>query len=71
MLFLSLFLSCGESSKDDTSSNNTSSGVLNDLTQGLSRNSDCWGSYTSDGSPYCVPGATGYFYGTFDLTGTE
>jgi hypothetical protein len=73
MLFFSLFLACGESTKDDDTSslNNIPSGTLTDLSQGLSRNSDCWGSYTSDGDPYCVPGATGYFYGTFELTGTS
>ena len=74
MIFLSIFLACGDSQKDDdTSSPNTSntSGNLSDLTQGLSKNPDCWGSYTSDGNPYCVPGATGYWYGTFNLTGTS
>ena len=74
MLLLPLFLACGDVDKydDDTSVLDTNtSGSLTDLTQGLTGNPDCWGSYTSDGNPYCVPGATGYFYGTFDLTGTS
>ncbi len=72
MLLFPLFLSCGDADKydNDTSVLDTNtSDALTDLTQGLAGNSDCWGSYTSDGNPYCVPGATGYFYGSFDLTG--
>ena len=75
MLFFSLFLGCFPTAEkgDDTfsSNSNNTSGNLSDLTQGLSKNPACWGSYTSDGSPYCVPGATGYWYGTFNLTGTS